>query len=307
MKIPYFDAHCDTPVPVHFHGGDLHENAYHLDLKRLTAYAPRAQVFAVCVHRSGDIVTAAESVLQTLLHELDANRDMVRLCTSAADLAAAEAEGKLAALISIEGAEQFGCDMESLRALCARGVRIVHITWNEDNVLCGSVKGSKTGLTAQGRQFVTAAQALGVVLDMSHISEQGFWDVLEIAEKPVLAGHSDSLAVWPKAERNLSDAQFRALVASGGVAGLNFCRGFLGLGQDIAAIVAHAEHYLELGGEKAVCLGTDFDGINGLPDGIEGVQSMGELYNAFLRKNWSEELVRDIFYNNLRDFFGRVL
>ena len=106
---------------------------------------------------------------------------------------------------------------------------------------------------------------------------------------------------------NLSDAQFTALVNSGGVAGLNYCRAFLGLGEDVGAVVAHAEHWLSLGGEKAVCLGGDLDGISRLPEGMTGVESVGAIYNAMLRKNWSEDLVRDIFYRNLRDFFGRAM
>ena len=182
----------------------------------------------------------------------------------------------------------------------------MHLTWNEDNVLCGAAMASGNGLTERGREFVRAAQRMGVVLDMSHLSERGFWDVLEIAEKPVLAGHSNAAALCPH-PRNLTDAQFTALVKSGGAAGLNYYPEFLGLGRDLAAIVAHAEHWLSLGGEKTVCLGGDLDGIEAPPKGMSGVESAGELYNAMLRKNWSEDLVRDIFYNNLRDFFGRAL
>lgn len=306
MLLPYFDAHCDTPVPVHFLHGKLNRNEFHLDLERLSAYAPCAQVFAVCVRHGSEMVRETEAVIRTFLRELGENRDTVRLCCSMEDAAAANRDGKIAALLSIEGADRLGDSIEGLRHFYDLGVRIVHITWNDDTTLCGTALGSKRGLTEKGREFVKAAQAMGVVLDMSHLSEQGFWDVLEIAEKPVLAGHSNALALCPF-PRNLSDAQFSALVRTGGVAGLNFCCDFLDLSRDVDAIVAHAEHWLGLGGEKAVCLGTDFDGIEELPGGISGVQSMGELYNAMLRKNWSEALVQDIFYNNLNDFFGKAM
>ena len=306
MRIPYFDAHCDTPVPVHFALGNLNENRYHLDLKRLAAYAPCAQVFSLCVEPGPDMAGETDRVLDTLLRELDGNARYVRLCRSADDISKAEAEQKIAALISIEGAKRLDCSIEKLKSLYERGVRIVHPTWNEDNILCGAAMASGAGLTEQGRRFVRAAQEMGVVLDMSHISERGFWDVLEIAQKPVLAGHSNSRALCDH-PRNLTDAQFSALARSGGVAGLNYCRAFLGMGEDIVAIVAHAEHWLSLGGEKAVCLGGDLDGISRLPEGMTGVESVGEIYNAMLRKNWSEQLVRNIFYHNLRDFFGRAL
>ena len=304
--IPYFDAHCDTPVPVHFERGSLYENKYHLDLNRLSAYAPCAQVFSICVNRGPDMTGETERVLSTLLRELDANGADAAVCRNTVDITQSAAQNKIAALISIEGAERLDCSVEKLRSLYARGVRIVHITWNDDNVLCGAAMDSGRGLTAEGRTFVAAAQNMGVALDMSHISEKGFWDVLEVAQKPVLAGHSNAKALCDH-PRNLTDEQFLALLRSGGVAGLNYYPEFLGLTRDIDAVVAHAEHWLSLGGEKAVCLGGDLDGIPRLPGGMTGVESVGEIYNAMLRKNWSENTVRDIFYNNLRDFFGRAL
>lgn len=309
MRIPYFDAHCDTPVPVYYWGGNICDNRYQLDLKRLSAYCPCAQVFSICVDPVEDLVGDTQLVLDMFLKQLDKYSDAVSLCLSFADIGRAERAGKIAALISVEGMEKLGCSLESLKRAYDRGVRIVHITWNNDNALSGAARGSGTGLTELGRKFVPAAQSMGVVLDMSHISVKGFWDVLEVAEKPVLAGHSNAEALEPGYKRNLSDGQFSALVKTGGVAGLNFCADFLGLGRDIEAVVDHAEHWLGLGGEKAVCLGGDLDGVDDdqLPRGIEGVQSLDKLYEAMLRRNWSEGLVRDIFYNNLRDFFGRAL
>ena len=304
--IPYFDAHCDTALPVYQQGKSLYENDLHLDLKRLAAYAPCAQVFAVCVAHGADMARETEAVIRNFLREIDTRPETVRLCRSAADISAAEAAGQIAALLSVEGADRLGASVEGLRKFYGLGVRIVHLTWNDENPLCGTALGSNTGLTEKGRDFVRAAEALGVVLDMSHISERGFWDVLEIAEKPVLAGHSNSLALCPF-PRNLSDEQFTALVRSGGVAGLNFCTDFLGGTRDVEAIVDHAEHWLSLGGEKAVCLGSDFDGIPELPGGIDGAESMGGLYNAMLRRNFPEDTVRDIFWNNLKNYFARVL
>lgn len=308
--IPYFDAHCDTGLYVHTKGVSLLENNMHVDLRRLSGYAPCAQVFALCAGQGEDMVSVTEAALIALVSELDRWDQAVRLCRSAADISAAASEGKVAALLSVEGMDRLDCSLEKLRWAYGLGVRIVHLTWNADDALCGAALGSGGGLTARGREFVKQAQEMGVVLDMSHISERGFWDVLECADrqKPVLAGHSDARALcdFP---RNLTDAQFTALARAGGVAGLNFCTDFLGLTRDLDAIVAHAEHYFALGGEKAVCLGGDLDGIPELPGGFArgGVQDLGALYEAFLRKNWSEDAVRDIFWNNLNDFFGRVL
>ena len=306
--IPYFDAHCDTGLYVYTGGVSLAENDMHVDLRRLSSYAPCAQVFALCAEQGDGMVPVTEAALVALVSELERCDKTVRLCRNAADIAAANAEGKIAALLSIEGMDRLDCSLEKLRWAYELGVRIVHLTWNSDDALCGAALDSGGGLTARGREFVKQAQEMGVVLDMSHISERGFWDVLECAEKPVLAGHSDARALcdFP---RNLTDAQFTALAKAGGVAGLNFCTDFLGLTRDLDAIVAHAEHYFALGGEKAICLGGDLDGIPELPSGFArgGVQDLGALYEAFLRKNWSEDAVRDIFWNNLNEFFSKVL
>ena len=306
--IPYFDAHCDTGLYVYTRGVSLAENDMNVDLRRLSSYAPCAQVFALCARQGEDMVSVTEAALAALVSELERCDTTVRLCRSAADIAAAVSEGKIAALLSVEGMDRLDCSLDKLRRAYRLGVRIVHLTWNSDDALCGAAMDSGGGLTARGREFVKAAQEMGVVLDMSHISEQGFWDVLECAERPVLAGHSDAMALcdFP---RNLTDAQFTALAKAGGVAGLNFCTDFLGLTRDLDAIVAHAEHYFSLGGEKAVCLGGDLDGIDELPGGFTGggVQDLGALYEAFLRRNWNEDAVRDIFWNNLNAFFKKVL
>ena len=166
--------------------------------------------------------------------------------------------------------------------------------------------GSGSGLTAQGREFVADAQEMGVALDMSHISERAFWDVLEIAEKPVIAGHSDAKALCEH-PRNLSDRQFCALVQLGGGAGINLYPDFLGLSRDVDAVIAHIEHFLSLGGERAVFLGCDLDGIDKTPEGISGVQDLGKIYEAMLRRNYPEALVRRVFWDNLYDIMRKML
>ncbi len=305
MKIPYFDAHCDTALPVYEAGKSLYRNAFHIDLERLSAYAPSVQVFAICApHRAG-MVDKTEWVMDELLRQIRIHSDKVMLCLSAADLDEAAAQGKVGALISVEGAEKLDCSIENLRKAYKKGLRIVHLTWNHANILSGTcVDGG--GLSEKGAEFVRAAQDMGVALDMSHISEKAFWDIQEIATKPVLAGHSNSKTVCDHI-RNLTDEQFIALVKTGGVAGLNMYLDILGHGRDIEAVLAHAEHFLSLGGEKAVCLGGDLDGIPEMPAGMAGVQDMEKLYEAMLQRNWSEDLVRDVFYGNLRSFMERAI
>ena len=301
MGIPYFDAHCDTLSVLHSRGAEwsLGANAAQVDIDRLSAYSPAAQVFAIW---GGHY----EEKLALLRRGLARDGRAV-LCRTAEEVRKANAAGKVAALLSVEGAEILGCSIERLREARERdGLAMINLCWNSDNALCGAAMDSGRGLTDAGRAFVRAAQDVGVAVDLSHASERTFWDVLEIAEKPVIASHSNAAALSSEFPRNLTDEQFAALVKCGGGAGLNLCAGFIGLGRDIGACCAHIEHFLALGGEKSLFLGTDFDGIAAVPRGLYGVQDMWKLYEALLERGHSEELVQDIFYGDLLRILGRT-
>ena len=301
MGIPYFDAHCDTLSVLHSRGAEwsLGSNAAEVDIDRLSAYSPAAQVFAIW---GGHY----EEKLALLRRSLARDGRAV-LCRTAEEVRKANAAGKVAALLSVEGAEILGCSIERLREARERdGLAMINLCWNSDNALCGAAMDSGSGLTDAGRAFVRAAQDVGVAVDLSHASERTFWDVLEIAEKPVIASHSNAAALSSEFPRNLTDEQFTALVKCGGGAGLNLCSDFIGLGRDIGACCAHIEHFLALGGEKSLFLGTDFDGIAAVPRGLYGVQDMWKLYEALLERGHSEELVQDIFYGDLLRILGRT-
>ncbi len=276
MSIALFDAHCDTLRRAWREGVPLTDSSLHAAVDKAGDFAPYRQVYAIFTDREG----------------YPAYREM---------LALAKRELAADALLSVEGAEGLDCDMEKLPAARADGVRSINITWNYDNRLAGAAAGSGYGLTAEGRAFLREMERLGILADMSHISDKAFWDVLELAKKPVIASHSNSRALCPVA-RNLTDEQFLALMKNGGCVGLNYYIGFLGLGENIEAIVAHAEHFLALGGEKHLGLGSDFDGCE-LPRDMRGLEEVGKLYEAMLRRNWSEALVQDIFHNNFRRLF----
>ena len=302
MNIPLFDCHCDTGAHAREHGEKLRRNRMQLDLERLSHYSPAGQVFAVCAADDAAPVKFADVSIAFFLEQIKENSDIVKLCLNFRDILSAEKEGKIAALLSIEGAEQ----ISDIDEAYGQGVRIVHMTWNHDNALCGAAMDSGAGLTQEGKSFVLRAQQLGIMLDMSHVSERGFWDTLSISTRPVIAGHSNAKAVC-NVTRNLTDAQFTALVKQGGGAGINLYQEFLGLGRDIDAVFAHIEHFMSLGGERAVFLGCDLDGIEQMPKGISGVQDLGRIYEALLRHNYPERLARDLFRNNIRRVMEKAL
>lgn len=283
-------------------GGSLRKNGFHTDLERLHKFTPCAQVFAVCAETLDRPVEKADAMLRRLSQEIEENSDIVMLCLNFHDIKKAAESGKVAVFISIEGCEQ----ISSLESAYQNGVRILHPTWNFDNELCGAAVGSGRGLTEKGRAFVKKAQHMGFALDMSHISERGFWDTLEACEKPVIAGHSNARAIC-NVPRNLTDEQFNALVTVGGGTGINLYPEFLGLGKDINAVIAHIEHFLSLGGERSVFLGCDFDGIDSTPTGLDGVHKLDKLYNELLNRNYPEALVRALFWDNLYDIMEKML
>lgn len=307
-----FDAHCDTVSAILSSGSGLYSNDLHVDLLRAGKYRVYAQFFAIfgLVNPRGDW-DFAESLTwpcgeacfddqyRVFLREIEKNKNIIEFCRGAKDAERAAQRGKSAAFLSVEGAEILDCSIERLEKAYTQGVRAVVLTWNFENKLSGSNdEGSDKGLTDLGRLFVRKCEELGIIVDVSHISQKGFWDVIEIAQRPVIASHSNSKALCDN-KRNLSDRQFGAIADTGGVVGINLFSDFLGESPNIDTVTGHIEHFLQLGGEKNIAIGADFDGCDRLPDGIDGVESVYKLAENLLKKNYTEPLVYDIFYNNL--------
>jgi len=185
----------------------------------------------------------------------------------------------------------------------------VNLTWNYENALSGSnAEGADKGLTAQGRAFVERMQQLGMLVDVSHLSDPGFWDVAELsarAGKPFIAGHSNARALCPH-RRNLTDEQFTAIIKARGVAGLNMCADFVAEeGPTVDDLAAHIEHWMSLGGQDSAAIGGDWDGTDLCP-GIDDITGLEALYERLLRLNYPEDLVRNIFYNNMMRVVSEV-
>ena len=305
-----FDGHCDTILRCYLEGGGLRRQAGHLDLERRRGKGRWAQFFATfgspedMPGRSLWEVFLEEYAL--FRSEMDANADLVAFCRTGEEARAAFAAGKTAAFLSAEGAELLDCDPDKLRLAHRMGVRIVNITWNHPNALSGTnAEEPDRGLSEQGRAFVKTMGELGMLVDVSHLSDPGFWDVMEITDRPVVATHSNSRAVFPD-PRNLTDEQFTAIINTNGVAGLNMYAGFLGEDPDFDTVISHLEHFLALGGENNVSMGGDWDGITQMPQGMSGIQDMEKLYEHLLRRNYSESLLEKVFYSNLMRVVNEV-
>ena len=173
----------------------------------------------------------------------------------------------------------------------------MNLTWNNPNALSGTnCEEPERGLSEQGRAFVREMQRLGMLVDVSHLSDPGFWDVIEIARWPIMASHSNSRAVWDHT-RNLTDDMFTAIIKNHGVVGLNLCREFVGGAEDIDALAGHLEHFLSLGGEKTVALGGDLDGCTTCREGHRRRDRTGQTSTSGCSScNYKESLLeRSVF------------
>ena len=291
QHIPYFDAHCDTLSRCIEQGWDLWENPGQLDLKRLSAYDPVGQVFAI-------FLDSEKVPPQARWDQVKAQADLFQ----AARAAHPDIMGRCA--LSLEGAELINCDAARLEELKGWGVKWVNLTWNHPNALSGSCLTGE-GLTERGRSFARRCAALGIGVDVSHLSDRGFWDLMDLEDVTLLASHSDSRTLCPH-PRNLTDEMFRALIERRGFVGLNYSRGFLGENPTVETVADHLEHFLELGGEDQVGLGSDFDGTD-VPGDLSGVQDLPNLWEALYRRNYPESLMQKIMYQNLERFLNKTI
>lgn len=207
------------------------------------------------------------------------------------------------------------------------GVRMLTLTWNFPNELGHPninaldirqgypslfLPDTLHGLTDRGRDFVARMGELGMLVDVSHLSDKGFWDVAEVCGRPFVASHSNARAVCP-CVRNLTDEMIRTLAERGGVMGLNFCADFLRTVPEgeknpgrLEDVTAHARHILRVGGEDCLGLGSDFDGID-TNQALPGAQSMGKLWEALKQSGFTERQLDKVFYANVLRVLEGVL
>lgn len=315
MNFPVFDLHCDTALALlgrtANEAGCLKQNTFHIDLERASKLGGYCQCFA-CYTTPGmqerygvSPIVVFERELATIQREVDKNKGQIGFAYSADEVEENQAAGKMSAVLTIEGPAGFDFDPELLENLHQIGFRISTLGWNEANVLTGShVTGG--GLTDQGREYVKEAQRLGILVDVSHISDEGFWNIMDVTEAPVVATHSNSRAVCAHS-RNLTDDMFRAICETGGVAGINQYAEFLGNAPTLDTVCDHVFHFLELDPSGThIALGGDLDGCSDFAEGFTGVESYPALANRLLQRGAGEELVRNICWNNALNVFRRA-
>ena len=213
-------------------------------------------------------------------------------------------EGKIAAVLTIEGGEAIEGRLSNLRIFRKLGVRAITLTWNEKNELAYPAIGRKNkGLTRLGKDVVREMNRLNIALDVAHLNDAGIDDALALSNKPIFASHSNARAVYDN-PRSLSDAHILAIAEKGGVIGVNFYDKQLGPDRPVSSddVRRHIDHIVSIGGVKCAAIGSDFDGMSVYPLDLKHSADMPNLINALLRSGYREEDVSRIAYDNLRDY-----
>lgn len=322
----FFDLHCDTLYRAVTENKTLNENFYNADKNNFSAgalfdgdilppfqlsfdrgkkYRPWVQCMAVWIP---DDVTDeyAEKLFDKACCKLKSECKIhdISVCNNFSDLKSVAENRNHGVIFTLENGRLIK-KLEDVKRIKSRGVKMITLTWNALNSLGSGVKSEKdTGLTEFGKNVVKEMNRLGIAVDVSHGSDKLFYDVAEISTAPIAASHSNSREIAGN-PRNITDEQFKIVCKKGGVVGLNFCRNFLNKNPQKASmddILKHAEHFLGLGGENHLCIGSDFDGTD-MPQGIKGIESIENLYEHFLKHNYKEKLLSKLFFENAYNFF----
>lgn len=303
-KYTVFDSHCDTATELWSKGKTLENYSGHVSLPGMRTLSGCGQFFAFCTYGGIKTNWSYEQLLWEPYHyfmkQLETNKASVALCRTGAEFDETVENGKIAAFLALEGAEGISCDPGRLDELRAAGITMVNLTWNADNALAGCSFYDGPGLSVSGKEFVRRAQRLGIMIDVSHISDRAFWDIMDITEKPIVASHSNSRALCHHS-RNLTDEQYLAICQSGGYVGINLYGAFLSETKDadFETVYTHMDHFLELGGEH-VALGGDLDGCEQLPCGFTGIQDYEKLASFLEQKGFAETVIQNIYSNTMK-------
>lgn len=314
------DMHCDT-ISRLFGPGEpdesLRENSKHVDLLRMKEAGYLLQNFAIFVNKQEypDTKERALSLSEYFRTQMERNADMIAPVTCMADIENNRLQGKMSAMLTLEEGAILEGSVDILKSFYDQGVRMITLTWNYQNEIgfphnyngrIRSAAGVRCGLTKRGFEMAEAMEALGIIIDVSHLSDDGFNDVLCHTAKPFVASHSNSRAIC-NMSRNLSDDMIRGIAGRGGVIGLNFYPPFLGDDGSIAAVIRHAKHIINVGGTQVLGLGSDFDGIDGQKE-LLGAETMPKLIDAFLKEGFTYSDTEKIFGSNVlrvyRDIIG---
>jgi membrane dipeptidase len=302
-----FDAHCDTATAMKEAKKTLADFNGHITLDKLSKYDRIAQVFAIWLDNK--YMNRPFGATLDAINYFKANiNQSVKIVAGKNAILKNAGRGVISALLAAEGGEAIEGSFEKLRALHEAGLRLMTLTWNRANEIGdSSATPAAGGLTEFGKKIVRDMNFLNMAVDVSHLSDKGFWDVAACCDGPFVASHSNCRSVCNH-RRNLTDEQIKAIGKSGGVIGINFYPHFLNESAKASSqdILRHADHIIKLAGSKAVGLGADFDGIDATPEDVPDAGYYSDLYYMFCAE-YDAQIAGDILGNNFLRVFGDII
>lgn len=324
-KLRVFDLHCDTldrlclgqiasqtlwseqdaGIPL-ARRSSLDANCCHIDLQRTKEFA-WCQCFAVFIPDEfrGDEAWRVFCHVRDWLESQERDHPCsIERLESMGQIEGVFRSGKTASILTVEGAGFLEDSLERIALAADSGVKMIGIVWNGPNALASGHDG-EGGVTAFGREAVEEMERRRIVVDVSHLNDEGFKDIADLATRPFAASHSNLRSVCGH-RRNLTEAQFRFMCESGCLVGLNYCRDFLSEREKDPSqdeVLRMVDRMLELGGEKTLALGSDFDGCD-VPSWLDGCQAVPELF-SLLASRFGHEIAERVFFRNAEEFFRR--
>jgi membrane dipeptidase len=318
-KIPILDLHCDTAMEM-MDGRSLYENNGMISIMKMKEAGVFCQFFAMFIRMTAHCsIEAAYGEFQRMYDnftgELEKHPDDITLARNAAGIAANRKAGTISAILTVEEGGILGSRIERLDELYEMGIRLITLTWNFENTLGFPhslvPEAMNRGLKPFGLEVVERMQELGMIVDVSHLSDGGFWDVAKLAaehgKKPFIASHSNARSVRAH-PRNLTDDMLKALAEAGGVAGINFYPLFLCEEEKatVEHITRHVKHIHKVAGIDAIAIGTDFDGFDGGNE-ISDCSKFGLLSDALSKAGYSEAELEKICWGNAMRVIAETL
>ena len=323
MKV--VDMHCDTILRIFDEGGNLLENDFNIDLKKMLKGDYLLQNFAMFVNLGDNVdpLTKAQRLIDLYYREIEKNNDLIKPVFSYRDIEDNQRDGLMSAMLTLEEGAVVNNDLAILRNYYRLGVRMITLTWNHPNGIgypnLVSTKEYKDlyhindqdGLTDFGIEYVKEMERLGIIIDVSHLGDAGFYDVLKYTTKPFVASHSNARSICGVA-RNMSDEMIKLLAKRNGVIGINFCGDFLkasktgGERSCIKDMVKHIIYIKDLVGIDYVGLGSDFDGISQDLE-LKDASMMPMLKDALCKAGLKKDEIEKVFYKNVLRLYQAIL
>ena len=296
--IPLFDLHCDTLYEIYKRKENIKDNSLQISLKKAQNFSKYLQIGAIWSDYKLSNDEAYENCLRTIKYAK--SQEIYLLDT-------VDIHSKGGFILAVEDARLLNGHIERLLELYSIGVKVLTLNWRDDGCIGGGWN-TNSPLTDFGKNVVLKCCEIGMTIDLSHSSEEVFWDALKICEiqgKSPIASHSNAYTIQNH-KRNLNDEQIKAICTNNGLIGICLATEHLGENADIDTVIKHIDHFLKLGCSDCLSLGCDFDGVTSLPYGINSIEDLNVLFYR-IEENFGNKIAKKIFFENAFSYFKKNL